>query len=125
MNEQQFGNRIKQNLNEGLALDASILSKLKVAREAALQRQSVEATASVLAWAGNASPSLDGPRPLLSRVLLPALILALGLFAVNYWHQMQQAQETVDIDAAVLTGELPIDAYLDKGFDAWLKSSSD
>ena len=27
-------------------------------------------------------------------------------------------------DAAVLTGDLPLDAYLDKGFDAWLKRSS-
>jgi len=24
----------------------------------------------------------------------------------------------------VLTGDLPLDAYLDKGFDAWLKRSS-
>ncbi len=35
--------------------------------------------------------------------------------------------ETVDIgelDAMLLTGELPIDAFLDKDFDQWLKSAS-
>src|ERR1043166_7806585 len=103
MNEQQLGNRIKQSLNEGLGLDASLLARLKTARDLALQHQRAEAPAPVLAWAGNAFPSLYGPRPLLSRVLLPALVLALGLFTFNYWYQMQQAQETVDIDAAVLT----------------------
>ena len=62
------------------------------------------------------------------RLLLSGLLLVLGLLATNYWYQAQQAQqaeETLEIDAAVLTGDLPIDAYMDKGFDAWLKSSLD
>ena len=49
------------------------------------------------------------------RVLLAALALC---FAAGV------AAEIEEIDAAVLTGDLPLDAYLDKGFDAWLKPSS-
>jgi hypothetical protein len=29
-----------------------------------------------------------------------------------------------ELDAQLLTGELPIDAFLDKDFDSWLKSAS-
>jgi hypothetical protein len=57
-------------------------------------------------------------------VLLPMAVLILGLIAVNQWRDSQLAAEIEEIDTAVLTSDLPIDAYLDKGFDAWLKRSS-
>ena len=120
MNEQEFGYKIKQSLNHGLALEEGTLARLKAAREQALERQ--RATASRLSWAADGPVS---PRFVVSRLVLPALVLALGLFVVNYWHQAQLAQENAEIDAEVLTGDLPIDAYLDKGFDAWLRRSSE
>ena len=123
MNEQQFGYRIKQTLNQGLNLDDASLSRLSAARELALSRHRATAPSSWLAWAGEAAGSFTTPRFLVSRLMMPALVLALGLFIVNYWHQAQLAQENAEIDAEVLTGELPIDAYLDKGFDAWLRRS--
>jgi hypothetical protein len=52
------------------------------------------------------------------------VVLVFGLLAINTWHQSQLVQEIEEIDAGVLTGDLPLDAYLDKGFDAWLKRSS-
>jgi hypothetical protein len=125
MNEQEFGYRIKQSLNGGLSLDERALERLKGAREAALSRQRAAAPASWLAWAGDVAGSVGNPRYFFSRLVLPALVLALGLFVVNYWQQAQLAQENAEIDAEVLTGDLPIDAYLDKGFDAWLKRSSE
>jgi len=124
MNEQQFGLRIKQSLNHGLKVDEAILSRLSAARELALSQQRASAPASWVAWAGELAGSFSTPRFLVSRLMLPALVLALGLFIVNYWHQAQLAQENAEIDAEVLTGDLPIDAYLDKGFDAWLRRSS-
>ena len=51
-------------------------------------------------------------------------MLILGLVAINTWQQSQMVQELVEIDSGVLTSDLPIDAYLDRGFDAWLKRSS-
>jgi hypothetical protein len=124
MNEQQIAYRIRQYLNRGLDLDASKLVRLKAARERALAHQRVESRISALAWAGNIIGKSGGPSTLVPRVLLPTAILILGLIAINQWRETQVAAEIDEIDAAVLTGDLPLDAYLDKGFDAWLKRSS-
>ena len=123
MNEQQFGYRIKKSLNQGLSLDTAALNRLKTAREIALEHQRASAPSLVLSWAHNGAGLSS--RSLAPRLLLSGLLLVLGLLATNYWYQAQQAEETLEIDAAVLTGDLPIDAYMDKGFDAWLKSSLD
>jgi len=124
MNEQQITYRIKQLLNRGLDLDAGKLARLNAAREAALARQRIESRVPVLAWADNLIGKSGGPSALIPRVLLPMAVLILGLIAVNQWRDSQLAAEIEEIDAAVLTSDLPIDAYLDKGFDAWLKRSS-
>jgi cytochrome c-type biogenesis protein CcmH/NrfG len=124
MNEQQITYRIKQLLNRGLDLDADKLARLKAAREAALVRQRVQSRVPLLAWADNVIGKSGGPSALIPRVLLPMAVLILGLIAINQWRDNQVAAEIEEIDAAVLTGDLPLDAYLDKGFDAWLKRSS-
>ena len=124
MNEQQIAYRIKQYLNRGLELDAGKLVRLKAAREQALAHQRVESRIPVLAWAGNIIGKSGGPSTLVPRVLLPMAVLIFGLIAINHWRDSQLAAEIEEIDAAVLTGDLPLDAYLDKGFDAWLKPSS-
>jgi hypothetical protein len=124
MNEQQTAYRIRQLLNRGLDLDAGRLARLKAAREQALARQRVTAPAFVLAWTDNVIGRFGGPASLVPRMLLPVAVLVLGLTAVNQWRDTQNAAEIEEIDAAVLTGDLPLDAYLDKGFDAWLKRSS-
>ncbi len=124
MNEQQIAYRIKQLLNRGLDLDAGKLARLKAAREAALVRQRVESRVRVWAWADNVIGKSGGPSALFPRLLLPMAVLILGLIAINQWRDTQVAAEIEEIDAAVLTGDLPLDAYLDKGFDAWLKRLS-
>ena len=124
MNEQQIAYRIKQLLNRGLDLDAGKLARLKESRERALACQHVESRVPVLAWAGNLIGRSGGPSALIPRLLLPMAVLILGLIAINQWRDTQVAAEIEEIDAAVLTGDLPLDAYLDKGFDAWLKRLS-
>ena len=124
MNEQQIAYRIKQLLNRGLDLDAGKLARLKAAREAALVRQRVESRVPAWAWADNVIGKSGGPSALFPRLLLPMAVLILGLIAINQWRDTQVAAEIEEIDTAVLTGDLPLDAYLDKGFDAWLKRSS-
>lgn len=124
MNEQQTAHRIRQLLNRGLDLDPGKLARLKAAREQALARQRVTSPVFVLAWADNVVGRFGGPASIVPRMLLPMAVLILGLIAVNQWRDSQTAAEIEEIDAAVLTGDLPLDAYLDKGFDAWLKRSS-
>ena len=123
--EKQFGYRIKRELNRGLDLDDQVLARLKAARQNALDALPAQETVLAPALAGNVSSGGFEPRAILVRFVLPLLILVLGIFAADHLYQLQITQEIVDIDADVLLGELPIDAYLDKGFDAWLKRSSE
>jgi len=58
------------------------------------------------------------------RLVLPTLVLAAGLFAIWSWQEDQRANDVEEIDAMLLTDDLPIDAYLDKGFEAWLRKVS-
>ncbi len=124
MNEQQTAYRIKQMLNRGLDLDPGKVARLREARERALARQRTKALAPFLAWADNVTGGWDGPSFVLSLVVLPTALVIFSLVAISQWRETQQATEIEEIDAAVLTGDLPLDAYLDKGFDAWLRRSS-
>ena len=124
MNEQQTAYRIKQVLDRGLDLDPGKLAHLKQARERALAQQRTVARGVVLSWADNVTGGWSGPSALIPRLLLPMAVLIFGLVAINQWQDTQQAAEIEEIDAAMLTGDLPLDAYLDKGFDAWLRRSS-
>ena len=125
MNEKQFGYRIRQTLNRGLTLDAQTLDRLRAARFQALEKQQATDQSLVLVSARNTSYSSGDRRSMAARILVPLSILAFGLFASNHWYQSQLQEEIIEIDTEVLTGDLPIDAYLDRGFDAWLKRSSE
>lgn len=84
-----------------------------------------EAPAWKLAWAGQAASRMSD-RPMHGiRYLLPIAVLVIGLSGIAYWHAGNgQNNELADLDARLLTDDLPIDAYLDKGFDSWLKRQS-
>jgi hypothetical protein len=57
-----------------------------------------------------------------ARYALSLAVLILGLAGIVYWQSSNGAGgEMADLDARLLTDDLPIDAYLDKGFDSWLK----
>ena len=120
MNELQFASRIRQILNQGTALNAGVAAKLARAREAALARQRQE-RAPVLVWADNVLGNGWGWGSLSARVLLPALMLVVAAFGIYRWQENQRLAEVVEIDTQLLTDDLPIDAYLDRGFQTWLK----
>lgn len=126
MNELKFGDTIRKALDESAAgLDASRAQKLRAARERALARQKI-ATAPIagLAWAGDAVSLFGGPTGFSLRVLVPAGVLVFGLVAIWGWQQNARVAEVEEIDVQLLTDELPPEAYLDKGFEAWLKKRS-
>jgi protein involved in polysaccharide export with SLBB domain len=132
VNESQFARTIIQALNAGLGLSPETAARLKVARERALERQ--HAAVGEAAFAGGRTGVLRGsPSHLLSRILLPAAILVAAAIGLQHWqetqraaHQLaQQVAETEEIDSGLLTGDLPIKAYLDEDFQAWLKRSAE
>ena len=54
-------------------------------------------------------------------MLLPLLLVVLTAIALYTWQQNRRLAEIEQIDVELLTDDLPIDALLDRGFEAWLK----
>ena len=122
MNESKFGYQIKQQLDQALDLDAATVSRLKVAREQAVARQRVSEPVFVLAWVDAVVGRLSG-NPASASIVLAGAALILALVGIQYWQRAPSVEELAEIDAALLTSDLPINAYLDNSFDTWLKRS--
>jgi hypothetical protein len=120
MNEMQFGDRIRHLLNAGPALDADKTSRLAKVRAAALERQRPE-PAPLVAWVDDVLVMLGGWTGVSLRVMVPAIALLVSVAAIYTWQQNLRVAEVEEIDAMLLTDDLPIDAYLDRGFQNWLK----
>jgi hypothetical protein len=124
MNEMQFGNKVRQVLNRGLVgVESGNAERLRAARERALARQRPEPSPA-MAWADNVVGRVGGWSGVAWRVLLPIAMLVVALAGVQYWQSSQRVAEIEEIDAQLLTDDLPIDAYLDRGFQNWLKQRS-
>lgn len=123
MNELHFAYKIRQHLNHGLReLPAGTLDRLQNARQLALARQRVSVHQSVLAGAGSfVQQHLDNLH--VKQVFL-GLVVALAMATYTYWYADQSVTELEAIDSALLSDDLPIAAFTDRGFDAWLKSSA-
>lgn len=122
MNEREFGYQIKQQLDQSLDLKPAELKRLKVARERALARQRVLEPVFALAWVDAVKGRLSG-NPASASVALAGAALIIALVGIQYWQRSPSVEEIEELDAALLTSELPINAYLDKSFDTWLKRS--
>lgn len=125
--EQELGRHIGRHLDEGLAqLDEGTRTRLLAARKTALSRyQEAHAPVGAWAWAGNAVGRVRSHHPQILRFAAGAVALVVALAGITYWQSSPgPASELADIDTRILTGDLPINAYLDKGFDSWLKRSS-
>jgi hypothetical protein len=120
MNELYFARRIRHHLDQSTQLDRAVAEKLRAARELALARQRPEPTPA-LAWADNVFGNGWGWAGLSARVLLPAAVLIVAVAGIYNWQEKQRLAEVVEIDSQLLTDDLPIDAYLDRGFENWLK----
>lgn len=135
MNELQFGRRIRDLLNRRLDLGPEKNARVKAIRERALASHRASAVTTTV-WAGRGSlAQLHGPEVIVNQLLLPVAVLMVIAIAFGAWQRagvqreqflelQQQAKETAEIDAALLTSELPLDAYLDQGFVAWLATES-
>ena len=124
MNEQELAKQIVQHLDRGLGrIKQGTLYQLQSARTAALDHyREVPQHSLVPAWAGEIAFRVSHSAHFM-RNLVAAGLLVLGLMGVTYWQVVMQ-NDNAEIDASLLSGELPIDAYLDSGFEAWLKRSS-
>jgi hypothetical protein len=121
MNEMHFGNRVRQILNQGLRLNAKQAERLHAARERALAARRPEPVGA-LAWADNVLGSFGGWGGFSLRLLAPLAALVISIGALYTWQQNRVIADFAEIDSMLLTDDLPIDAYLDRGFQNWLKT---
>lgn len=113
---------VRLALEQGAAgLSLSVTARLATARNSALAHQKHAVAGLSLAGIGTNMGDILLPR---IRVLLSIAALTLGVVGTYYWNIFEQADENVEIDSALLADDLPIDAYTDHGFQAWLENSS-
>ena len=123
--EDGLTHRIIERLDQGAdQIDRATRERLIDARERALERYRAPSPSVFgLAWAGNVLAKFPGHRfGLRNWIALATLLLVLSSLAV--WMSLGPTNEIAEIDAGLLADELPINAYLDKGFDSWLKRGS-
>ncbi|SAL38600.1 membrane protein [Caballeronia terrestris] len=134
--ENEFARKLVHALDETTSgIPAAAVDRLAAARRAAIARKkpekvAVTAPAFAPAFAGAAggqfsSPNVSGPRGRFARfgrfgLAWPVLALVIGLAGIAYWEDQERTAELADIDAAMLSDNLPLDAYLDHGFNAYL-----
>ena len=128
MNEQQIAQGIREVLDESAArLPYRISHRLEQARLTALAHQRTsEVRVDTREFALAGSSSSDSGHTWwwrLSVTLLPLLALAAGLLVISVWNDTETADEIAEIDTAVLTDEVPLAAYTDRGFGVFLKNS--
>lgn len=131
MNENEFGYRVRQALNEGAErLDYKTTYRLEQARRKALTAHRAEAAPAyrpVLVPAGGPPLEEDGHVGWAQRLGLaaPLLALVIGFVGIYQWQQEQRINELADIDFAVLLDDAPIGTYADKGFGTLLQTGTD
>ena len=131
--QQQYARHITQRLTASTGeLPYDISERLRAARMQALAKRKVLSlqTAPAVATSGNsATLTLGGGggggfslwRQIASA--LPLIALVAGLVAINIIQDDDRLSELAEVDAAMLTDDLPPDAYADPGFVQFLKTS--
>jgi hypothetical protein len=128
----RFALRVAARLTErSQDLGGDVTERLRFAREKALERarasRAAEAApaqgvsgagALILGWAGSGWW-------LKAASVLPALALVAGLILIQRWQDNTQVSVAAEVDAALLSDDLPPKAYSDAGFAEFLKTPNE
>ncbi len=127
--QDRFGLKTASYLSAGAAeLPHDISERLRVARlQAVAQRKIVrlEPAVQLVGYGGSATLGWGGGVSWWARIgsVVPLIALVVGLLAINSIQNDNRAQEVAEVDAALLTDELPPAAFADPGFVQFLKTS--
>ena len=124
MNEERYASRVRQALNHGLKdIPPASARRLEAARHLALSRQKQSAPQMVLA--GNKSSTFHfGSDNRYLRQILAVLALLLGMWISFYMDSNKYITELQEVDSALLSDDLPPEAFLDNDFFEWLKDNT-
>ena len=126
--ESEFARKLTRYLDRGVAdMRSGTLYRLQQARAAAMAAAASRVPDVELATAGLAgvTGSRFSLRSAPVRWVGVALLVAAVGFGYQQWHAMQQVREFEELDLHLLASDLPIDAYLDRGFQNWLRTAFD
>jgi hypothetical protein len=125
MNENDFSRKVAHTLNWGLTqIEEDKLVHLRASRQKALAayRQPVRVLGLVTVNGNTLNIHSISRNPLF---WLPLLIItaAIATYTLNAADDIYD--DVGEVDAKILTGELPINAFLDKDFGTWVKESAE
>lgn len=128
--EPETAKKITTYLDHGTAnLKAGIVYRLQQARAAALAQlgdpQAEVGLQMAHALAGRTG-TMSGRQPVRANLrvwLGVAAFVAAAGFGWQQWQAFQQVKEFEELDTQILSSDLPIDAYLDRGFQNWIRAS--
>lgn len=122
-----LGRKVAKSLNQNLdELPFQINQRLSKARALAISKKKPEnelVWAANLGFAGQPGSKMHRPRGFLRNIgwLAPAILVIAGLVLIVQWQQDARINDIADLDTAILSDEVPPDAYADNGFWVFLK----
>lgn len=122
--EPEIARKITGYLDAGVAgLKSGTVYRLGQARAAALARLADPRREPEMALAG-VGGTVGGSRPLFAQVRfwVGVALIALAGFGWQQYQAYQTIKDAEEIDAQLLSSDLPYDAYLDRGFQNWLRT---
>jgi len=123
MNEKDIAQKVTRTLDWGLSrIEDDKIVKLRAARQKAMAQY--KEPVNVLGLVTISGHTLDTSGWLRKPLFwLPILAVVAATVAYNAADD-DVIDETSALDAQLLTGELPINAFLDKDFQSWVKDSA-
>lgn len=122
-----FAYKVRHALNKNLDnLPASTFGKLASARNAAIKHKKKDSPIGGWAFqkilAGNLAHFFSDALPWAGRMAFAGTVIVVAAGLAGIWQSEQQKylNETAEIEALILADELPLAAYLDNGFNAYL-----
>lgn len=122
----QFGQSAAALLRQGSqSLPAGIKDRLYAARLKALSVKKPEKVrVKQYVLAGTSGNWSSGSRSFWNNVgwIAPLVVLVFGLIGIAQWQQDSRINDIAELDVALLTDDVPPDAYADSGFMSFLKN---
>jgi len=122
--EERFGRQVARRLSAGnLDLPHDFSERLRAARVQAIARRKITLTQAVPVVLNSGGVALLGGG-WWRRVgtIIPLIALVVGLIGIRTMQENNHAREEAEVDAALLTDDLPPAAFTDPGFTQFLKS---
>ena len=123
--EQEFGKRVTRLLNaQSENLSSDVQARLRDARASAISRAKAEPVFVAqlqTTHRGFRNSSWNKPIWSFTGWLVPVTVVVLGLIAITEWQEDLRINDIANVDIALLTDDVPPDAFVDNGFMAFLK----